>query len=107
MLARKVVAAARGVAHECPALETPGAHYFKEWPPSSASMIRCQWLAQARNASLLDIEHDAASIMTLVVRLPWLRSMGLCEARGLRRMPLTGGSGRSRPTTIGRRPGVR
>ena len=63
-------------------------------------------MAQARSASLLDIEHAAASIMTLVVRLPWLRSVVQCEARGLRRMPLTGGSGSSKPTTIGRRPRV-
>ncbi len=106
MLARKVVAAAQGVAHECPALETPGAHSFKAWPPASASMIRCQRLAQARSASLLDIEHDAASIMMLVVRLLWLPSVVQCQARGLRRMPLKGGSGSSKPTTIGRRPRV-
>ena len=67
MLARKVVAAARGVAHERPALETPEAHSLKAWPPSSAS--------------LPDIEHDEASIMTLVVRLRWLRRVVRCEAR--------------------------
>jgi hypothetical protein len=40
------------------------------------------------------------------VRLLWLPSVVQCQARGLRRMPLKGGSGSSKPTTIGRRPRV-